>query len=161
MSQKQTAESFWAKVAIRGADDCWHWLGALNSTGYGNVAWGGQVYTAHRVAAFLCGMVKAMHAPMWSSDPTHVLHRCDNRKCCNPGHLFLGTYADNQKDAYTKCRRAQPRGQQHSNAKLTNRQAARIRELYLIGTTQNMLAKKYQVSQRVISLITRGESYKC
>lgn len=64
------------------------------------------------------------------------------------------------KDAYSKKRKVQPKGQAHSNAKLTNEQAAEIRQRYEAGEFQVPLAKEYGVSQRVISLIVRGESYK-
>lgn len=73
---------------------------------------------------------------------------------------MIGSYADNQKDAYQKGRRVQPKGGDHANAKLTNEQAAEIRQRYEAGEFQVPLAKEYGVSQRVISLIVRGESYK-
>ena len=162
MAAKQTAESFWARVQgdRRQRNGCWEWQGSLNNTGYGTVAWHGKVYTAHRVAAWLTELVESPSAPLAKQDTTHVLHKCDNRKCCNPTHFFLGSYADNQRDAYAKTRRAQPRGQHHANAKLTNKQAAQVRKLHEAGMTQVVLAKKFGVSQRTISLIVRRETYK-
>lgn len=74
---------------------------------------------------------------------------------------MIGSYSDNQKDAYQKQRRVQPKGAAHANAKLTDHQAQEIRERYAAGEYQAPLAKEYGVSQRVISLIVRGESYKC
>ena len=156
--KKQTAESFWARVDS--AKECWEWQGACNSTGYGTVAWGGKLYTAHRIAAWLSGLVKEPSAPANSRAKTHVLHKCDNRKCCNPEHFFLGSYADNQKDAYHKVRRAAPNGEKNANSKLTNKQADEIRVRYRQGELQVPLAKEFGVSQRVISLIVRGKSYK-
>jgi hypothetical protein len=162
MSARQTAESFWARVSgdRRKRNGCWEWQGAHNSTGYGTVAWHGKVYTAHRVAAWLTGLVASPSAPTSPSEPTHVLHKCDNRSCCNPTHFFLGTQTDNMADAYQKRRKVQPRGQQHTNAKLTTAQAARVRTKYAAGYTQTVLASQYGVSQRAISLIVRGETYK-
>ena len=151
--KKQTAESFWARV--KQTKGCWEWQGSCNSTGYGSVGWGGKLYTAHRIAAWLSGLVKEPSAPK-----THVLHKCDNRKCCNPEHFFLGNYADNQKDAYRKVRRAAPNGEKNANSKLTNKQVIAIREAYNKGQTQMNLAATYGVSQRAISLIVRGETYK-
>ena len=160
MSNKQTAESFWARV--KKTKSCWEWQGAMNSTGYGSVGWHGKTYSAHRVAAYLAGMLTDMRAPN-STDRanTHVLHKCDNRKCCNPNHLFLGSYRDNMLDAYRKNRKSQLKGEVHTNAKLTNKQAQEIREIYKLGKSQMHLAKKYNVSQKAISLIIRNESYKC
>lgn len=158
MGAKQTAESFWARVK-RGVG-CWEWQGCCNSTGYGNVMWHGKCYTAHRIAAWLSGMVNSPSAPNSSKEPTHVLHKCDNRKCCNPDHFFLGTFTDNQHDAYKKGRQKQPKGEKHSNAKLTNAQVQEIRNRYGAGEYQVPLAKEYGVSQRAISLIVRMETYK-
>lgn len=160
MSRKQTAESFWARVKVGDTESCWEWTGTCNSTGYGNVAWHGKLYTTHRVAAWLSGLVESPKAPSSSKEPTHVLHKCDNRKCCNPEHFFLGTFTDNMADAYSKKRKAQPRGQHHSNSKLTNEQAIEIRRRYMDGEFQVPLSKEYGVSQRTISLIVRGETYK-
>ena len=161
MSVKQTPESFWARVLKGRRSECWGWQGAQNSTGYGSVAWHGQRYTAHRVAAWLSGLVDTPSAPSGSREKTHVLHKCDNRICCNPNHFFLGNYKDNQKDAYVKGRREQPKGEAHVNAKLTNVQAKAIRKSYSNGMTQMQLATIYGVSQRVISLIVREKAYKC
>lgn len=158
MSAKQTPESFWARV--KKTKSCWEWQGALNNTGYGTVAWGGHVYTAHRVAAWLSGLVIHPSKPTHATEPTHVLHKCDNRKCCNPEHFFLGTYRDNQLDAYKKKRRAQPRGGQHVNARLTQKQANEIRHAYSVHClTQAELANKFGVSQTAISLIIRKKTY--
>lgn len=161
MSAKQTTESFWAKVKQGADNECWEWSGATNSTGYGTVGWHGHVYTAHRIAAWLSGLVKSPSRPAHSRDKEHVLHRCDNRKCCNPNHFFIGSYSDNQRDAYTKKRKVQPKGERHTNAKLSNQQVTEIRERYAAGEYQVPLAKEYGVSQRAISLIVREETYKC
>ncbi len=158
MSRKQTAESFWARV--KKSRGCWEWQGSCNNTGYGTVGWGGSVYTAHRIAAWLSGLVGDPSTPTNSKELMHVLHKCDNRKCCNPKHFFVGSYADNQLDAYAKKRRVQPKGEAHANAKLTNAQAEAVREAYEKGQTQTELATIYGVSQRAISLIVRKETYK-
>lgn len=159
MSAKQTAENFWSKVT-KLPNGCWEWIGACNSTGYGNVAWHGKVYVSHRVAAYLSGLVSSMSAPKNSRELTHVLHKCDNRKCCNPAHFFLGSFTDNQLDAYKKKRKAQPKGSDHVNAKLTKEQVMDIRRRYSNGEYQVPLAKEFNVSQRCISLVVRGETYK-
>lgn len=160
MSIKQTAETFWGRVNKAGDIDCWEWQGSKNSTGYGTVGWDGKLYTAHRVAAWLSNLVDTPSAPKRKSTRTYVLHKCDNRLCCNPNHFFLGNYSDNQLDAYGKKRRTQPKGERHSNAKLTSAQVKSIRSAYTKGAYQTDLAKKYGVSQTSISLIIRGATYK-
>jgi hypothetical protein len=163
VAHKQTAESFWARVQgnRRQRNGCWEWQGACNNTGYGTVKWDGKTYTTHRIAAWLSGLVKNPAKPTNAQEKAHVLHKCDNRKCCNPTHFFIGSYSDNQLDAYTKKRKSQPKGGNHVNAKLTNKQAAEIRRAYEVhGLTQKQLANKFDVSQTAISKIIRGETYK-
>lgn len=160
MSKKQTADSFWNRVAVGKLNECWEWQGSCNNTGYGTVSWDSKRYTAHRIAAWLGHLVKSPAAPKSKRDPTHVLHKCDNRKCCNLGHFFLGNYSNNQKDAYKKKRKSQPNGAAHANAKLTTKQVVQIRKRYTQGELQVPLAREFKVSQRAISLIVRGETYK-
>jgi predicted XRE-type DNA-binding protein len=89
-----------------------------------------------------------------------VLHKCDNRLCCNPKHLFLGSMRTNLLDAYEKGRKIQPRSQ-HANAKLTAEQVVAIRQRYDAGgVKQKQLAAEFGVTQRVISLVTRHETYR-
>jgi hypothetical protein len=160
MSNKQTTESFWARVNKGKKSDCWDWQGSCNSTGYGSVSWDGEVFTAHRISAWISGLVDSPSAPKHKMEKGYVLHSCDNRRCCNPNHFFIGSYSDNQKDAYSKNRKTQPKGSAHANAKLTHKQVDKIRKRYAGGEYQTPLAKEYGVSQTVISLIVRGESYK-
>lgn len=91
-------ERFWAKVLKGGPDECWPWTGARNPHGYGKlkIKRTRMVITAPRFAF-------AVH---FDVDPGEqcVLHRCDNRACCNPNHLFLGSQLDNLADMRAKGR---------------------------------------------------------
>lgn len=165
MSAKNTPEAFWRRVTISSPTDCWEWQGACTSSGYGNLSWRGENVQAHRVAYFLSvggialqtGFRQAGRAKQYRQ---FVLHRCDNRKCCNPAHLFLGSMSTNLQDAYTKGRKVQPRSA-HVNAKLSAADILNIRLRYAQGAArQATLAAEYGVSQRAISLVVRNESYK-
>lgn len=77
-----------------------------------------------------------------------VMHKCDNRRCVNPEHLTLGTFADNMADMVRKSRQAA--GSRNSHAKLRELDVIEIRSL--IGK-YGMIAKRYNVSQTTISEI--------
>lgn len=100
MSKQPISERFWEKVDRRGPDECWEWKDSLGTTGYGQFCtYDGQrnhTLKAHRVAYELTnGQIP---------DGLCVLHRCDNRRCVNPFHLFLGTRGDNWNDMISKGR---------------------------------------------------------
>lgn len=86
-----------------------------------------------------------------------VLHHCDNPKCCNPIHLFLGTQADNMADKCAKGRQA--KGSKHGRAKLTEGEVAEIR-VNEHGLHQYELAEIYGVSQQLISFIMNNKLWK-
>ena len=88
-----TAERFWARVIIRGPNECWPWVG--NERGIdrrGRLVFNGRGMAASRIAWCLWAMV---------TPPKHlfVCHKCNNPKCCNPSHLYLGTRHQNILDA--------------------------------------------------------------
>ena len=154
----RTADQFWARVDRSSPDGCHLWLGAKNNSGYGTVNWRGTNATAHRLAAFLLGVVDSVACPTDRTGSGFILHQCDEPACCNPAHWKIGTYTENQKEAYARGRRAARRGDKHANAKLTAAQAVDIRRRWP-AETQTKLALEYGVSQRVVSKVVRRETY--
>src|SRR5690349_3504200 len=88
------SERFWSIVDK--SKDCWEWKNSLNQSGYGVFYQNSVGYFAHRVSYFL----------MNGEIPIGLLvcHKCDNPKCVNPEHLFLGTSKDNMLDKVLKGR---------------------------------------------------------
>ena len=157
MSTKTTPEAFWCRVKKQ--QSCWEWQGAVNSTGYGSLTFHGKAATAHRVAAFLSGLIVAIPAPKDRKGSGFILHSCDNRRCCNPAHMSVGTYAENQVEAYARRRRKAHKGTTHANAKQTRKSIMLIKDMYAHGVSQEAIARLLQVSQSGISKILLGLTY--
>ena len=104
-----------------------------------------------------------MHYGKKSLGNKHCLHKCDNRRCVRPLHLFKGTNIDNVNDKVRKGRQhhlVNVAGESNGSAKLTNAQVRKIRKLWLTGNVyQKELAKKFGVVQQLISLIVTGKKW--
>lgn len=83
--------NFWDRVDMSGGPDaCWPFLGSIGRHGYGNVRVKGVHHSAHR-HAFNLAVGPAI-------DGLDICHRCNNRSCVNPKHLYQGTRKDNMAD---------------------------------------------------------------
>lgn len=133
---KPFSERVWAKVDKRGDDECWRWNACGTTRGYGIMTMAGENFLAHRLIYELC--VGAIPEGIF------VLHRCDNRRCVNPAHLFLGTAQDNK-------------GERNSHAKLTELAVISIRRAPGLGYE---IAKQYGVTPTQISNIKRRKSWR-
>lgn len=104
LSAKDKAR-FLSKISAPDSNGCHRWKASLDSKGYGHIWIQGSLRIASRVAW-------TVH---FGSIPNglQVLHRCDNRYCCNPSHLFLGTHEDNMADKKNKGRVVVHRGDNH------------------------------------------------
>lgn len=122
---------------------CWVWTGAIKDNGYGDAWLNGRVTGAHRA------MFELHHGPIAAG--LHICHRCDVRCCVNPHHLFAGTRHENMRDASAKGRIG------HHCAKLSDAQADEIRRSGAKGVD---LARRFGVSQNIISRLRSGDSYR-
>lgn len=138
---QQRLDFFVDKSAGEGA--CWPWRAGINGYGYGNLTFEYRGYLAHRVAWEIANGV--------IPQGLFVCHRCDNPRCCNPAHLFLGTAADNNADMMAKRRNR--RGERHHNAKLTDAQVIAIRT---DARSTKKIAAAYGVCATVVGNIKRG-----
>jgi len=140
-------DSLWKRV--QKTEACWNFTGCLVD-GYGTVSKNGNMQKAHRIS--------------WEEENgpipygLYVLHKCDNRRCINPSHLFLGTPQDNMKDRDEKNRQA--RGEKHGRARLTEEDVMYIKRAASSGTSSVSLEQKFQVSRYTIRNIIVGKRWK-
>lgn len=150
---------FWRKVDKTG--DCWLWLGCLDRRGYGQFGITRSDTTgAHRFA------YRQVNGDIPAG--LHVLHRCDNPRCVNPAHLWLGTNADNVRDRCAKGRtragratlERRAKGETHGRVKLREADVLAIREASANGTENKALAERYCVSRAAITLIVKRKNWR-
>lgn len=100
-------DKFWKRIKKGGDNDCWDWIGAFNTTGYGlfhvqNNKDGYEKTGRSRVQLLSHRIAANLKKKVFQHD--YVMHTCDNRKCCNPAHLRVGTAWDNMMDMIEKGR---------------------------------------------------------
>jgi len=156
---------FWSKVNVVGEEDCWEWIAAIDTPGYGAFKFNGKKINSHRmVYQLIFGEIPKGY---------QVCHNCDNRLCCNPKHLFLGTPQDNVDDMMNKKRNAfgdknglvlHPesvlRGEENPCSKLTWIQVEEIRKELREGTKLVTLSKIFGVDPRDIAKIRDNKIWK-
>jgi hypothetical protein len=149
-----TVERFWNLVDKRAPDECWEWRGGLCGPGYGIFKVGTlgvdrRNVMAHRFAYEL------HYGPL---EKLACLHRCDNKKCVNPSHLFSGTQADNMEDKVSKGR--QPRGAMHYISKLDEQKLAAARVFIMNGWSYKKIADRFNVQTMSLWNALNGKSWK-
>ena len=151
MAARSIQERFWSKV-FKG-ENCWLWLAQKTAFGHGRFS----VYHpdrnrhipeyAHRWAWMLT------HGPI--PEGIQVCHHCDNPGCVNPGHLFLGTQADNMFDAMSKGRMCY--GLNRSNHKLD---PDKVRLIRADTRSRAAIAAAFGVSEGVIQRVRNRTVWK-
>lgn len=137
-------QRFLAKVE-KVSSGCHEWQAGINRGGYGKLWFRGECSVpAHRVAHTL--FIGAI------PEGGNVLHRCDNRKCVNPEHLFLGTQRENIYDMDDKGRRG-------TKSSLTYSDVDEIRKMLADRYSQEVIAKKFGVDQTTISRIKLRKTF--
>jgi hypothetical protein len=124
---------------------CWEYTGGINNKGYGRIKDDFKNLLAHRVSyEIFIGEIQ---------EDFCVCHKCDNRKCINPAHLFLGTKADNNKDRHDKGRSADHSGEKNGRAKLSAADIKMIIELREKGLTYKQISQKFPVNVQTIGKV--------
>jgi hypothetical protein len=158
MQSKYTSKEiarFWGKVQKTDSpNDCWEWRAGCFQNGYGCIKIDNVSKGAHRIAYEITfGKI---------SSNLYICHKCDNKKCCNPNHLFQATHQENMNDMYRKGRDNHLRGDKNPKHKITDAQVGEIRKRYAPhgrgGESGRKLAKVFGVSFQLISQIIHGKN---
>lgn len=129
------------KYSNKSKHGCWRWTGYRDPLGYGRMSIATKSGYAHH-AAWICAngaITKGMH----------VLHKCDNRKCVNPKHLYLGTHQDNMRD-----REMRGRG---GGRKLTALQVKTVRRMIKEKITYARIACYFEVSTNTVDRVKANQ----
>jgi hypothetical protein len=137
-----TKNKFQSKIINDPITKCHNWNGTIDANGYGVFSIEGFQHKAHRLA----------YSNHYNQELGELLvcHTCDNRRCVNPDHLFLGTIQDNMDDRNSKSRQA--RGERN-HSKLTSEDVLAVRKMLALGVSQRRTAEIMGVSSSVVHLI--------
>jgi|WetSurMetagenome_2_1015567.scaffolds.fasta_scaffold106561_2 hypothetical protein len=139
-------KNFWNKIDKKNEEECWPWTGCKDSSGYGLIAYNKNgIRTALKAQRV---MYQLIYGEIF--DNMYICHKCDNRSCCNPSHLFQGTPQDNIDDMISK-------GRDKKRIKISDKQVEEMRNSYSLGNiTQRELANIYNINVSYVSHIIVG-----
>lgn len=135
---------------------CWNFMGGRCGAGYGCIRINKPkraMINAHRAAWLVFkGPIRAGF---------YVLHKCDNKKCFNIRHLFLGTQKTNMRDFVKKNRFYAARGEDHGHVKITYKQVLLMRRIYRPGKMDYvMLAARFGITPTTARAAVIGKTWK-
>jgi len=144
--------AFWRWVEKKSKTECWEWIGTRFHHGYGRMKFRRKVWYASRFSWELHN----------GQIPTGkiICHHCDNPPCCNPNHLFCGTYKGNADDRDRKGREIFLKGEDHWSAKLTEENVRTIRSMYESGIRGKELEGAFGLVKGYGWRIAMGKAWK-
>ena len=155
MYSTEDKKRFFSKVDK--TDTCWIWKASIRgNSGYGAFKINGKVKSAHRVSWEIYNNKSVPEGLL-------VCHKCNNRLCVNPEHLYVGTYVDNMRDAIRNGVRDHYKyvyGEKVGTAKLSEDNILEIVRLHEEGLSQKEIAKKFKVDRSAIGNVLRGKTWK-
>ena len=146
---------FWSNVGMGPTDQCWEWK--LSGDGHG--------YGRFKIASYIqvrASRVALVAHTMSEPEGMFALHHCDNRKCCNPAHLYWGTHQDNMDDMNQRGRHrtGDQSGANNGAAKITERQLETIVARLQAGWNNKQIAADLPVTHSMVSLIRLGKMWR-
>lgn len=151
LPEEESIKRFHANYVKR-ENGCWEWIaaGARNGPGQGRIRFRGEDWIAYRLSYYI---------HKGEIGDKFVCHSCDDSRCVNPDHLWLGTQAENIRDRDAKGRHWVPIGEERPTAKLTEEKARDAFLRHRGGESQNSIAKSLGVSQGTIHNVVFGRSW--
>jgi hypothetical protein len=144
---KWVEKQFNKMVVKKGREECWDWKGFVRPDGYTRIKFGSR--TTSVGGHVVSWMIKHQRI---IKDGECILHKCDNRKCTNPRHLYLGTYSDNMIDMVNRKR--------NQVIKLHVSDVKKIKESISAGDTVASLARRFKVNWSTIYDIKHERTWK-
>jgi hypothetical protein len=155
-SKDNNLARFHTRYLVNAATGCWEWQRSFVRGGYGSFFYKGRIGRAHRVSYIL-------HYGEIDPDIL-VCHKCDNPKCVNPEHLFLGTYQDNNHDMHRKHRAPTSnnkiQGSLNIHAKITEADVINIRALSASGISKAEIGRQYNIRDSNVCKIVSRQSWR-
>lgn len=158
---------FWRKVDKNGPDGCWIWTGAATSGGYGQI-YSGEKKRGRAVLSLATHVALAIDGRFKHGARNVAMHRCDNPRCVNPGHLRWGTVEENLRDCRRKGRAGHQvirRGQEAVAERADGKRQALlsdavVRLIRVSSQGGSQLAKRLGVSPETVRNVRAGRTYK-
>ncbi len=147
--RRSPQQRFWQYVDKKNVDECWNWIGHCVEGGYGQFKVYDKTIYVHRFSWEL-------HFDEICNDD-FVLHKCNNPKCVNPDHLYLGDHKDNMR--YMTEQNRQAKEENNGGHKLTMDQVKKIRNLKG-ELKQIQIARMFNVHRTTIKNIHRNKTWK-
>lgn len=150
-SVEELRARFKTKFDIRG--ECWIWRPGKNRYGTYHVGthFGGRRLKPAHQASYL------LH--VGPTNGLHVLHKCDNNRCVNPKHLYLGTHQDNMKDRKDRGRSYRASGEKNTSAKLSAGQVLAMRALNASGVSYSEIGRRFGISKTAARRNCNGQNW--
>jgi len=141
-----------SKTKINELTGCLEWQGYLNVWGYAKIKHENTMKLSHRLVWEL----------RYGDIPKDlcILHKCDNPKCCNIDHLFLGTHADNNIDMQEKGRGRYPRGSECVHTELTEENVIEIRRMLSEKISYKKIYERFNIKSSAIKSIRNRHTWK-